>query len=107
MPSVHTAHSSPQKETGKPQAIFRTYEPSIKDSLTIVLEARKGVAAEAFFDVAEASLLSQNLLADLVHTSLKTLQRYRKENTPAETAGPLPAGCRSVRLHRVVQPLAR
>ncbi len=45
-----------------------------------MLEARKGVAAEAFFDVAEASLLSQSLLADLVHTSLKTLQRYRKEN---------------------------
>ncbi len=70
----------PPKEAGQPQTVFRKYEASIRNTLTIVLEARRGLTAETFFDVADASLLNQNLLADLLHISLKTFQRYRKDN---------------------------
>jgi hypothetical protein len=81
-----STHSSlPRKEAGQPQTVFRKYAASIKNTLTIVSEARRGVAAETFFDVADASLLNQNLLADLLHISLKTFSvtaRRTKGLTP-------------------------
>jgi hypothetical protein len=79
-PDSSTHSSLPPKEADQPQTVFRKYGPSIKNTLTIVSEARRGVAAETFFDVADASQLNQNILADLLHVSLKTFQRYRKDN---------------------------
>jgi hypothetical protein len=64
-----STHSSlPRKEAGQPQTVFRKYAASIKNTSAIVSEARRGVAAETFFDVADASLLNQNLL-ELLETS--------------------------------------
>jgi putative toxin-antitoxin system antitoxin component (TIGR02293 family) len=61
-------------------SIFSRYEKSIKDLFTIVVEARKGVNATAFFDVVSISGIDRNKLADLMNVSLKTLLRYRQQN---------------------------
>lgn len=61
-------------------SIFSRYESSIKDLFTIVVAARKGVNANAFFDVVSVSGIDRNKLADLMNVSLKTLLRYRQQN---------------------------
>ncbi|MEO6167844.1 MAG: antitoxin Xre/MbcA/ParS toxin-binding domain-containing protein [Chitinophagales bacterium] len=66
----HPAHSS----------IFLRYDKSIRDLFTIVVEAKKGVNARAFFDVVSISGIDRNKLADLMNVSLKTLLRYKQQN---------------------------
>jgi hypothetical protein len=53
----YTHSPLPRKEAGQPQTVFRKYAARIKNTLTIVSEARRGVSAEIFFDVADASPL--------------------------------------------------
>ncbi len=61
-------------------AIFLKYDHSIRDLFTIVVEAKKGINARAFFDVVSISGLDRNKLAGLMNVSLKTLLRYKQQN---------------------------
>jgi len=67
-------------------SIFSRYEKSIKDLFTIVVEAKKGVNARAFFDVVSLSGIDRNKMADLMNVSLKTLLRYKQQNKKLSAA---------------------
>jgi putative toxin-antitoxin system antitoxin component (TIGR02293 family) len=60
--------------------LFLRYKKSISDLRTIVLTAKKGVQAKAFFDVADVSGIEKNQLAAILNVSLKSLVRYRQQN---------------------------
>ena len=51
----------------------------VQDRTTIVLLALKGVPARSFFDIAELTGYRREQLADVFDTSLKTFQRYERE----------------------------
>lgn len=68
-----------QLPTGQ-AAIFLRYDHSIRDLFTIVVEAKKGINAKAFFDVVSISGIDRNKLAGLMNVSLKTLLRYKQQN---------------------------
>ncbi|GAA4364297.1 hypothetical protein GCM10023185_33710 [Hymenobacter saemangeumensis] len=53
------------------------FERTVTDSFALVMEARSGVLAKAAFDVAGLLLLSADELAELLHTTTKTLRTYR------------------------------
>jgi putative toxin-antitoxin system antitoxin component (TIGR02293 family) len=50
----------------------------IKDPFSLVMEARKGVLARIAFEVANRLHLHADQLADILHTSTKTLRNYRQ-----------------------------
>ena len=52
----------------------------VTDSFALVMEARTGVPAKAAFAVANLLQLSTDELADLLHTTTKTLRTYRDAN---------------------------
>ena len=68
-----------RKVLPKRNASLSQYEPLIKDILSIVLAAREGVSAKAFFELVEWSHLRKEQMAELLSTSLKTLDRYRQQ----------------------------
>lgn len=51
----------------------------VQDRTTIVLLALKGVPAKSFFDIAELTGYRREQLATVFDTSLKTFQRYERE----------------------------
>ena len=51
---------------------------TVADSYALVMEARTGVPAKTAFDVASLLKLSADELADLLHTTTKTLRAYRE-----------------------------
>lgn len=88
-------------------------QATVADSFALVIEARTGVPAKTVFEVATLLKLSADGLADLLHTTTKTLRAYRdgkKRLGPAaseqilkllalarqgeEVFGALPAFCR-------------
>jgi hypothetical protein len=73
---VCSSHSTQGKGNGH-STIFSRYEKSITDLFTIVVEAKKGVNARAFFDMVSLSGIDRNKMADVMNVSLKTLLRYR------------------------------
>ena len=48
------------------------------DSFALVMEARTGIPAKTSFEVADLLKLSADELADLLHTTIKTLRAYRE-----------------------------
>lgn len=52
----------------------------VTDSFALVMEARTGVPAKAAFAVANLLQISLEELADLLHTTTKTLRTYRDAN---------------------------
>ena len=50
----------------------------VADSFALVMEARIGVLAKTAFDVAALLQFSADELADLLHTTTKTLRTYRE-----------------------------
>ena len=53
-------------------------QATVADSFALVMEARTGVLAKTAFDVADLLQLSADELADLLHTTTKTLRTYRQ-----------------------------
>ncbi|MBD2768353.1 DUF2384 domain-containing protein [Hymenobacter sp. BT664] len=51
---------------------------TVADSFALVMEARTGVPAKTAFDVATLLQLSADELANLLHTTTKTLRAYRE-----------------------------
>ena len=56
------------------------------DSIHLVSDSLAGTYATTFFDVARQSGFTAQKLASLFHTSLKTLQRYFKDNKKLDPA---------------------
>ena len=52
-------------------------QATVVDSSALVMEARTGVLAKTAFDVATLLQFSADELADLLHTTPKTLRTYR------------------------------
>ena len=52
----------------------------VTDSFALVMEARTGVPAKSAFAVANLLQISPEELADLLHTTTKTLRTYREAN---------------------------
>ena len=65
---------------------LKSYEPYLKDPINLVLTARQGLDAQAFFDLTELSGYSKEQFADLFDVSLKTLHRYREEQKKLSAA---------------------
>lgn len=61
-------------------AALASLAPVVTDFLALVLAARSGVPAKAAFAVATLLQLSTDKLADLLHTTTKTLRTYRDAN---------------------------
>ena len=53
-------------------------QATVADSFALVMEARTGVLAKTAFDVAALLQLSADELANLLHTTTKTLRTYRQ-----------------------------
>lgn len=53
-------------------------QPIVADSFALVMEARTGVLAKTAFDVAALLHLHADELANLLHTTSKTLRAYRQ-----------------------------
>ncbi|MGY3087124.1 putative toxin-antitoxin system antitoxin component (TIGR02293 family) [Hymenobacter sp. UYAg731] len=68
--------------TAYPAAVYSPallgLQATVADSFALVMEARTGVPAKTAFDVAALLMLSADELADLLHTTTKTLRAYRE-----------------------------
>ena len=53
-------------------------QATVADPFALVMEARTGVLAKTAFDVAELLQLTADELADLLHTTTKTMRTYRQ-----------------------------
>ena len=53
-------------------------EAVVKDSFSLVMEARKGILATVAFEVANAMQLHVDQLAEILHITTKTLRNYRQ-----------------------------
>ena len=56
------------------------FEPMTTDAFALVMEARTGVPTRTAFAVADLLHLSAEELADMLHTTTKTLRTYREAN---------------------------
>ncbi|WP_082115778.1 type II RES/Xre toxin-antitoxin system antitoxin [Hymenobacter terrenus] len=63
-------------------------QTTVADSFALVMEARTGVLAKTAFDVAALLQLSADELANLLHTTTKTLRTYRQAK---KRLGPAPS----------------
>ena len=61
-------------------AALANLEAVVTDAFALVMQARTGVPAKTAFAVANLLLLSVDELADLLHTTTKTLRTYRDAN---------------------------
>lgn len=61
------------------QASLQGLESVVKDSFSLVMEARKGILATVVFEVANAMQLHVDQLADILHITTKTLRNYRQD----------------------------
>ena len=76
MPVLMTAPATPPVAVYSPA--LRGLQATVADSFALVMEARNGVPAKTAFDVAALLKLSADELADLLHTTTKTLRAYRE-----------------------------
>lgn len=60
----------------KPEDILKNYQPLFGDNNSIIINAQQGVGTAAVTDFAIMSGKSQKEIAELIHTTAKTLQNY-------------------------------
>ncbi len=60
----------------EPEMVYQRYNPSIQDKYNIVLNARNGLSTKAFYDIVMLSGIKKEELADIFHTTMKTIMRY-------------------------------
>jgi putative toxin-antitoxin system antitoxin component (TIGR02293 family) len=63
---------------GRDSAGLQGLEAVVKDSFSLVMEARKGILATVVFEVANAMQLHVDQLAEILHITTKTLRNYRQ-----------------------------
>ncbi|RZK93812.1 MAG: DUF2384 domain-containing protein [Hymenobacter sp.] len=70
----------PAYSPGTIPAALASLATVVTDSFALVMEARTGVPAKSAFAVANLLQISPEELADLLHTTTKTLRTYREAN---------------------------
>lgn len=66
----------PQTKHSSPEEILKNYRPLFQDNNSIITKAKNGVEIGAVSDFAMMSGKSQKEIAELIHTTAKTLQNY-------------------------------
>lgn len=73
---------------GEASTELLSFEAVVGDSFSLVMAAREGIFARIAFEVADLLQLHLNQMADILHTTTKTLQNYRqskKKLSPAHS----------------------
>lgn len=60
----------------EPEMVYQRYNPSIQDKYNIVLNARNGLSTKAFYDIVMLTGIKKEELAEIFHTTMKTIMRY-------------------------------
>jgi putative toxin-antitoxin system antitoxin component (TIGR02293 family) len=60
----------------EPEMVYQRYNPSIQDKYNIVLSARNGLSTKAFYDIVMLTGIKKEELAEIFHTTMKTIMRY-------------------------------
>lgn len=60
--------------------VLYKYEAKNTDKLALITKAQEGLNADSFFELAEISGINKENLANFLNLSLKTFNRYGKEN---------------------------
>ena len=76
MPAYMTVIATPAAAVYSPALLG--LQAAVADSFALVMEARTGVLAKTAFDVAALLQFSADELANLLHTTTKTLRTYRE-----------------------------
>lgn len=66
--------------------ILSKYEKSFDNSISILLQAKKGLKAQAVFDFISISQFSNQLIEQLLKKTLKTFTTYKDQNTLLDSA---------------------
>lgn len=81
-----------QGKTGMPSGEgnqeLLAFDAVVQDPFTLVMAARQGILAKIAFEVADVLQLHLNQMADILHTTTKTLHNYRltkKKLNPAHS----------------------
>ncbi|MGV3541092.1 MAG: type II toxin-antitoxin system Xre/ParS family antitoxin [Rufibacter sp.] len=74
---MSTGAAKHKRPMGAKQELQR-FEPVVGDTFALVMEARKGVFATVAFAVADVLQLHVDQMAEILHTTSKTLQNYRQ-----------------------------
>ena len=64
----------------EPEAVFIKYQPQMQDKFNIVLTARNGLSTKAFYDIVMLTGIKKEELAEIFHTTMKTIMRYTQAN---------------------------
>lgn len=66
----------PRTKRSSPEEILKNYRPLFQDNNSIITRAKQGVEIVAVSDFAMMSGKSQKEIAELIHTTARTLQNY-------------------------------
>ena len=61
-------------------AIYAKYDSQIRDNISIVFSARKGLSSKVYYDIIMLSGFKKEQIAQLFNTSAKTITRYTQED---------------------------
>jgi len=73
-------------EHKKADSLLSKYEKSFDNSISILLNAKKGLKAQAVFDFILISQFSNQLIEQLLKKTLKTFTNYKDQNTLLDSA---------------------
>jgi putative toxin-antitoxin system antitoxin component (TIGR02293 family) len=73
-------------EHKKADTLLSKYEKSFDNSISILLNAKKGLKAQAVFDFILISQFSNQLIEQLLKKTLKTFTNYKDQNTLLDSA---------------------
>jgi len=73
-------------EHKKADSLLSKYEKSFDNSISILLNAKKGLKAQAVFDFILISRFSNQLIEQLLKKTLKTFTNYKDQNTLLDSA---------------------
>lgn len=62
------------------EVIWNRYNPQIRDKYSIVLNAKSGLSTMAFYDIVLLTGIKKEELAEIFHTTMKTIMRYTQSN---------------------------
>jgi putative toxin-antitoxin system antitoxin component (TIGR02293 family) len=64
----------------EPEMVYHRYNPQMQDKFNIVLNARNGLSTKAFYDIVMLTGIKKEELAEIFHTTMKTIMRYTQAN---------------------------
>ncbi len=80
-----TRNLKSENKPSSPEAILKNYFPFFENSNNIIAKAKQGLEISAVSDFAIVSGKSQKKIAELIHSTAKTLQNYRSVSKKLST----------------------